>query len=63
MPFKSGCRTVQLGDVCEITFLCCFYFLSFNDSILKLGKLIYRKLKLYLCVMSGLFCLNPLNLK
>ena len=33
MSFKSGYRSVQFGDVSAITFLCCFYLLSFNDYI------------------------------
>lgn len=32
---KSGCWLAQFGDECAVTFLCYFYFSSFNDCILK----------------------------
>ena len=37
--FKSGCWLAQFADECAVTFLCCFYFSSFNDCILKLSQI------------------------
>ena len=52
--FKSGCRSAPFGDIYAVTFLYCFF--SFNACVLKLSKIIYETLKLFMCVISGFSC-------
>ena len=40
----------QFGDVHIVTSRYCFYFFSLNDYILKVSQIIYKKLKLLICV-------------
>ena len=42
--FKSGCRSAQFGDIYAVI----FSIVSFNDYILKLSQISYKKLKLFL---------------
>ena len=53
----NECWSAQFGDVCAVTSLYCFYFFSFNNCIFKLIQMIvFKKVKLLVCVMSGVFC-------
>ena len=39
--FNSGCWSAQIDVACTVIFLCCLYFIYFNDCILKLSQIIF----------------------